>query len=191
MLIVGAVLCALMLSAALVSNVESSAFRARALGNYGNSDSAGVATFSVPAGGADTLSILQLNALNFHGGAVTEYNKGTDYFHPAAFTAVGSADTLFWVIFLPAKPVSAPAWQSDTDSLGLTIQRSPNGTNWFSDTEILFDPDGHFADTPVTGSPFPFYRIIVKWNDNSTGKGARGGTQDDTIPMTGYILHKE
>jgi hypothetical protein len=179
LLIIGAVLCALVMGAWAGS--ADAAWKVRPLGHYSGSDSAGVVSFAPIVTGADTLSINQLDALTTKAGAAVSPHRGTPYFTPGSFTAYGTADTSY-VVYIVCE--TASGWESATDSLGITIQYSVNGTDWISGPETLIDPDSNLFDLPVVSMPYPYQRIIVKWNDTDT-MGL------PTKTMNGYVLHKE
>ncbi|MEE9568360.1 MAG: hypothetical protein V3W37_03150 [Candidatus Binatia bacterium] len=157
-LIISAVLCALVLG---VSTADAG-WTVHKLAIYAGSDSAGATDFTPIVTGADTLSILKLDATTTKAGNYVSPHPGSSYFTPGKFTAYGTADTSY-VVFVQA--ASGFTFLAATDSLGIKIQYSIDNTTWISGAETLYDPTGNRPFIPVVSTAFPQQRVIVKWND--------------------------
>ncbi len=151
----------------LAAPVQADVWQQLELCVHSDSDSAGAYTFTPAIAATETLAV-----------ALTDTLPGI-YTQP--LVGWGTADTTMVIrLFCESNGGTWGAW---VDSLGVSLQGSwdnPRVTaapTWVTILPVeLIDPD----DTPlevsqveVTAKPYPWYRVLVKWNDLEGGEGTR------------------
>ncbi len=134
---------------------------------YPGSDSAGAVEFTPVEAGVDTLTYLRIPA----SGAIQAATAGMKM---QGLQAWGAADSI--AAFYPVCISNGNVFPAGIDSLGITVQGSPDASAatpfWTTVVPKAFvNTDGGRPFVVVTNRPFPDWRVLVTWNDNTAAGG--------------------